>query len=246
MTKAAVYRKQGKKAQQTESRLVEAVNGIKTGRFKNCAEAASKLHISSRVTVWRRLNGKTQSRSAGHLSQRILTLAQEEVLKKWIEWLGYTGLPLSKRTICLRVKLLCGRTPKENWIYGFLRRHPDCVLGRPAGLDPRRAQAFNPTTVDAHFKMLQTLIDKKQIPLSNVFNFDEIGIQLGGGRKGSGELYFFAIRDHNRYKLKSDDLELVTVLETICADGSAEVKPCFVFAGIRFCPEWFVDEDDIL
>ncbi|PBK67996.1 hypothetical protein ARMSODRAFT_864514, partial [Armillaria solidipes] len=49
-----------------------------------------------------------------------------------------------------------------------------------------------------------------------------------------------------RYKLKSEDLELITILETTCADGTAPIKPCFVFQGKLFCAEWFNTEDDIL
>jgi hypothetical protein len=82
--------------------------------------------------------------------------------------------------------------------------------------------------------------------LRNLHNFDEIGIQLGGGCKGTGELFFFAVQDRNKYKIKSDDLELVTILETVCADGTSTVKPCFVFSGVKMCKEWFVEEDDIL
>ncbi|KAF8836036.1 hypothetical protein BDN67DRAFT_873980, partial [Paxillus ammoniavirescens] len=49
-----------------------------------------------------------------------------------------------------------------------------------------------------------------------------------------------------KYKLKSDDLELVTVLETICADGTATVLPCFVFSGTNHSAEWYELDDGIL
>lgn len=62
-----------------------------------------------------------------------------------------------------------------------------------------------------------------------MFNFDEIGVQLGGDRKGTGELYFFGAADKSWYKIKSEDLELVTILKTICADSSTTVWPCIIF-----------------
>ncbi|KAK7448096.1 hypothetical protein VKT23_013854 [Stygiomarasmius scandens] len=81
----------------------------------------------------------------------------------------------------------------------------------------------------------------------NLYNVDEIGVQLGGGRNGaSNELFFYSERDQNRYKLKSDDLELITVLETACADGTAPIKPCFVFKGKLFCQEWSTVDPEIL
>ncbi|KAI0311471.1 hypothetical protein OF83DRAFT_1036691, partial [Amylostereum chailletii] len=77
--------------------------------------------------------------------------------------------------------------------------------------------AFNFTTVNHHFKLLQCLLDDEDIPACNIHNYDEIGIQMGGGRKGTGELFFFATRDKAKYKIKSDNLELVTIIESICA-----------------------------
>ncbi|TFY78017.1 hypothetical protein EWM64_g5991 [Hericium alpestre] len=73
---------------------------------------------------------------------------------------------------------------------------------------------------------------------------DKIGIQLGGGHKGTGEQFFFAIKDKSKYQIKSDDLELVTILESVCADGTAPIKPCFVFSSVKMCESWFEEQDD--
>ncbi|KAI0344631.1 hypothetical protein BDW22DRAFT_1406244 [Trametopsis cervina] len=97
-----------------------------------------------------------------------------------------------------------------------------------------------------HFKKLQAIFREREIPWENLHNADEIGMQLGGGRKGSGELYFFAAADRSRYLQQSDSLELITILESICGDGSASVKPCFVFAGVRMYEEWFEVDSEIL
>ncbi|THU84575.1 hypothetical protein K435DRAFT_687196, partial [Dendrothele bispora CBS 962.96] len=113
-------------------------------------------------------------------------------------------------------------------------------------LDPKRAKAFNFTTVNHHFNLLEKLLEERGIPWENVYNMDEKGIQLGGGRKGSQEKYFFARDDKIMYRLQSDELQLVTVLDVVCADGSADVKPCFVFSGTTKCREWFEVDDDIL
>jgi len=149
-----------------------------------------------------------------------------------VKFLALSGMPLSKRTLGPKVFALCGKTPSRKWVYRFLHRHSDCTLGRPVGLDPAHAKCFNYTTVNEHFIRLQNVFDGNGIPLRNLHNFDEIGCQIGGGRKDTGELYLFPTRDQSRYKIKSDDLELVTILETICADGTSTVKPCF---GILRC-----------
>ncbi|KIK73406.1 hypothetical protein PAXRUDRAFT_81286, partial [Paxillus rubicundulus Ve08.2h10] len=40
------------------------------------------------------------------------------------------------------------------------------------------------------------------------------------------------------YKFESDNLELVTVIECVCADGT-KLQPAFVFAGKEQCPSWW-------
>ena len=72
---------------------------------------------------------------------------------------------------------------------------------------------------------------------------DEKGIQMGGGRKGTRTKYFFAADDKIKYKLQSDDLQLVTVIETICADGTAKIGPGFVFPGTTKHRKWFEEQD---
>jgi hypothetical protein len=113
-----------------------------------------------------------------------------------------------------KITALCGRKPSRRWIYRFLRRHPDCTLGRPA-LDSKRAHAFNFATAQKHFSIFQEALDNNgnPIPASNIYKFDEIGIQIGGRRKGSGEQFLYAHDDRLKCKLSSEDLELVIILE---------------------------------
>jgi hypothetical protein len=55
---------------------------------------------------------------------------------------------------------------------------------------------------------------------------DEKGIQMGGGRKNNGKKYCFPKLLQTKYIMKSDNLELVTVLELVSAAG-AVVSPLF-------------------
>ena len=73
---------------------------------------------------------------------------------------------------------------------------------------------------------------------------DEKGVQMGGGRKGTCTKYFFSRDDKMKYKLQRDDLQLVTIIEAICADGTAEIGPGFVFPGMTKHSKWF-DETDM-
>ena len=51
---------------------------------------------------------------------------------------------------------------------------------------------FNFTTVKQHFEDLDAILKKYDIPWENVYNMDEKGIQLGGGRKSDGRNFYFS------------------------------------------------------
>ena len=73
---------------------------------------------------------------------------------------------------------------------------------------------------------------------------DEKGCQRGGGRKLSARKYIIPRTRRPHYQHKSENLELVTIIECVSADGSA-LKPGFVFSGKEFSPEWFEVDDEI-
>ena len=140
---------------------------------------------------------------------------------------------------------LSDRQLSKTWLRGFKARHPKLALSRAAGLDPKRAHAFNRATVENYFKALQDILIQYGIKWRNVY-MDEKSIQLGGGSKGRRRKYFFdrRLRAKFRVRMRSANLQLVTIIECVCADGSA-APPGFVFGGHgSFCPEWFEGLED--
>lgn len=182
-----------------------------------------------------------QSRPPGeaHESQQLLTDKQEDALVEWLEHLCGTAHPVEKRGILDKAESLCGKKPSMGWVTLFLRRHPEIKLGRPSGLDPQRAWAFNKNVVQHHFQLLAEIVEEHEIPIENIYNMDEKGCQLGGGRKARQQKYFISRTKRPQYRKHSSNLELITILECVCADGSSELFPGFVFSGKEFSPEWF-------
>ena len=120
------------------------------------------------------------------------------------------------------------RTPSTNWIRKFIQKNADQIAKKRArGLDPKRAQAFTKDAVKSHFEKLESLIVGQSIPPENIYNEDEKGIQLGGGRKNLPLRYIFSRKDRDKYVVRSDSLVLVMLLEAISVDGVA-VPPLFV------------------
>ena len=93
---------------------------------------------------------------------------------------------------------------------------------------------LNQTAVDGFFKTVKELIEEYAIPPKNIYNMDEKGIQL---RLGKRVLAFF---DHNQkdvHNVEDGNQELVTVIETVCADGTA-LCPSVIFKVKRRDLEW--------
>ena len=127
----------------------------------------------------------------------------------------------------------------------FLKHHPDIVLSSASGFDPKHAKAFNRPVVNHYFDQLTSLVKTLDIPIGNIYNMDEKGCQRGGGKRGSHRKYLYSRRQHAKYRHCSANLELITIIEAICADGT-ELKPGFVFPGSSFSPEWFDNHSDIV
>ncbi len=101
-------------------------------------------------------------------------------------------------------------------------------MARPNNLCPTRAKCFNEPTVQKHFRELRKIKERYNIRPENTYNIDEKGIQTGGGHTKSNKKFFFAANNNARYRLRSADLELVTVLETVSSTGKS-LTPRFVF-----------------
>lgn len=201
--------------------------------------AATARHFSiSYTTLRNRFQGHTKPRKESHGHQQNISPEQETVLVAWLEHLGTTGHPVCKRTIKRRVEFMCGKKPGRNWVYRFLGRHPQIILSKPSGLDPKRARAFNRPSVQKYFEKLKETIENFGIPTENIYNMDEKGCQRGGGKKGTCRKCFYSRLTRSKYKHRSANLELITIIECISADGK-ELLPGFVFEGQQYDPEWF-------
>jgi transposase len=239
-----------------EERIQKAIQSLKDNTFKKVSQAARHFGVS-RYTVRHRIDGTHGPASKGQAKNRLLTEAQEEALCEWALYMAEIGEPMSKQALRAKVaelsKILQEKTtqtgkrhlPSKKWVYAFLDRNPQLAMRRPTGLDAVRARNFNPSVVSRHFHLLGEFLKKYDIPPENMYNMDEKGIQLGGGRKLDGTRYIFSQDQRNRVKTQGASLELVTTIECVAADGS-NLKPCFVFTGKNVLHEGYFEEDGVL
>ena len=222
-----------------ENDFQEAIEAWDSGQFNSLAACARQFDVPY-DTFRRRVLGHTRPHSSAHENQQILTSAEEEVLIKYMVYSGQTGHACSVGSLRHAVKELSNREnlPSRDYIYALLKRHPELKLKKPSTIDPKRARAFNRPVVEHHFKLLDEFLKENNISWDNVWNMDEKGLQAGGGRKNNGRKYFYSREQRSQLRIKDDELELVTVIQCVSANGGV-MPPGFVFAGKRMCPNWF-------
>lgn len=64
----------------------------------------------------------------------------------------------------------------KDWLYGFLRRHPEISLRKPESTSIYRITAFNKVEVERFFGLLEQLMTRFNFPPERTFNMDETGI----------------------------------------------------------------------
>lgn len=163
--------------------------------------------------------------------KQLLSVNEKKVLVDWIIFLADIGHPVDKRLIQKKLYNMMGKKPSRSWIQLCVFWHPKTLkFGRPSELDQKWAQAFNHPVMEHCLYKLHEIIQDKCIPIYNIFNFDEKGCQHGGGRKSNGRKYFIPCVQQPAYLVKNANLELVTCLHCVPADGTA-LCPGFVFWG---------------
>ncbi|KAH9944837.1 hypothetical protein B0H21DRAFT_862180 [Amylocystis lapponica] len=103
-------------------------------------------------TLRNRYLGKHRPARKAHSAQMLLSPEQEQTLVSWMAKDAREAHPWSRVKLKLRVQEMVGRRPSDDWVKAFNRRNADVLRFRTtSGLDPKRAQCFNPTTVAEHF-----------------------------------------------------------------------------------------------
>jgi hypothetical protein len=186
-----------------------------------------------RSTLANRLNG-VQTWKEAHEHERRLTISQEEIVVEWVKVMGRRGLPVTGEVLTDYARDICGKEMGKNWSRKFVERHTDLKIKRTTTLEDCRARSLNPTIVADFFEVLKTVILEYDIPRENIYNADEKGIQLGIGQSVA------AIVDRSQktvQQVENGNREMVTVIETVCADGTA-LPPSVIFQGARRNLEW--------
>ncbi|KAJ4488693.1 hypothetical protein C8J55DRAFT_486935 [Lentinula edodes] len=97
-----------------------------------------------------------------------------------------------------------------------------------------RARALTPAAVSGFYDILDNTVSEYHITPENIYNMDEKGIQLGIGARTA------VLVDRNQKSVASiepGNRDLVTIIETVCADGTA-LHPSVIFEARRRDARW--------
>jgi hypothetical protein len=224
-----------------ETTIQDALHAIRTKGLRpngrpqySFRQAAQDYGIPHRYqTLTQRFHGR-KTREAISQSQQRLTQSQETRLVEWIKEMGRRGIPMTPGLVLGQASDIYGQKLGGTWLSSFRKRNPSLKSCWAGGVDVCCAQAVNPNVVQRFYDILQDLVNTYEIPYENIYNMDEKGILLGVGKKVK------VLVDRNQQTIKrieDGSRELVTVLETICADGTA-LPPSFVFKGVKRDLEW--------
>ncbi|KAJ7031848.1 DDE superfamily endonuclease-domain-containing protein [Mycena alexandri] len=205
--------------------LKEAVKAVtqsgltNAGHPKFSLRAAAKHYDVPRSTLQARYNGR---------------LTGELVLKKWIGVMAKRGVPLTLTAVAEYASSILGEDVPVSWARAFRARHPGLKACWTTGLESCCARCLNRALVLEYFDILEELQLEYNFPPENIYNMDEKGIQMGVGVR---QMVLVDRDQKTVYHVEDGNRELVTVIETTCADGTT-LPPSVIYKGKTRDLEW--------
>jgi hypothetical protein len=148
--------------------------------------------------------------------------------------MGVHGVPLSLTAVAEYASVILDKPVSDAWACKFRARHGDLKTRWTTGLEACRAKSLNRTQVAEFYDILSGLVTEFKIKPKDMYNMDEKGIQLGIGQR----TLVLVDRDQKTVQQVEDgNRELVTVIETVCADGSF-LPPSVIYKGKKRDLEW--------
>ncbi|MES9905044.1 MAG: helix-turn-helix domain-containing protein [Sedimenticola sp.] len=148
---------------------------------------ASSVYDIPKSTLWRHINSDVQD--PVFLGRKpVLSMEQEIELCEHIKQMESVLFGLSTDDVRSLAYQFCqlndiahpfSEMKKKagwDWLYGFLKRHPDLKLRTPEAVSFARATGFNKPQVQRFFNKLATILDREKLPATQIYNMDETGM----------------------------------------------------------------------
>jgi hypothetical protein len=176
-----------------------------------------------------------------------LTAEEAENIINFAIEIAQRGFPLSPRRLKEHCEAVLQHRLGKNfpegglgrdWGNRFITKHHNRLgMYWSNALDSSRGRAVNPVTKEEYFRILKEAREKNNIPDELVYGADETGIQAG---IGVTERVIGPAGAKIQHQQRSGTRENITVLPTICADGTS-LAPTVIYKGEAFQTKWLQD-----
>ena len=204
----------------------------------------SKANNVDRTTLARHINNTQTTRTKMSGTQQKLSPQEEGVLIEAVIKQGRLGFPLTHDRVERVVNTILGYQAGtdsdvgKNWVDRFITRHEDQLHTYwTKHLPGNRAGAVNPTNIRSWEDIIEEEVVVPGIRPEDMYGMDETYMppefaQMRRVIAGKGKSI--------QYEQGGSSRQTITVLATICADGST-LPPNVIFKAARLVPEWFDD-----
>ena len=218
--------------------VAQALVDLQQGRFTS-RRACARAYGISEITLRRREQNPSSTRTNAAIPKRSVTPWQEELLSAWIlnsEQCGHAVTFTQLREFVTLLNRSSGGTDcGHNWVGRFLARRPDLRSKIGKKIDTLRIQNTNPELLKLWFESLCSLMQRISVHHSNIWNMDETGIALG---VCSNQRVIGSSSTTQTYIRTPENREWVSILECISAIGQ-KIAPVVIFKGKSLQTSWF-------
>jgi hypothetical protein len=235
--------------QKSSSRPAPSLQVALNQAQKEYLDQTGKVIKLNKSRVHRRVHGGKSRQEAADDRSWLTPEETKTVVDLAIEYAD-RGFPLSHRRLKEHVDMILRarlgeRFPAEGvgkqWTARFVSDNERLHMYWSRALDKSRARAVNPTTKAEYFDLLEQVIEGKggsdKIPDELIWGADESGFQKGIGQR---ERVIGGKGKKTQHQQRSGDRENITVLVTICGDGTTH-PPAVIFKGEGFQVKWRQD-----
>jgi hypothetical protein len=191
---------------------------------------ATEIFNVDRTTLSRRHHNKQQSVLDAHKEQMLLDPQEEKELVEYIQGLSASGLAPTRSMIKNIASEVSQWEVSRSWVERFLRRNRDQLSPKyTTGIDYNRFKTDTEHSYHTYFDLLYAKMQQYDVDAENVYNMDEKGFLLGKTLR-TKRIFSKQLWEQKKVTaaLQDSSREWITVLATICADGSW-VDPAVIF-----------------
>jgi len=206
----------------TEKQILEACASIRGQKKPNITRLARDFNVPM-YRLRNRINSR-DSCSTRQQATQALDKAQERAVIQWIRYLDKLHLSptTSMVTDCANTILKRNTesspppTVGKNWVYSFISRLPtDLLYVKQKPMDKDRILAEELSDMVNWFDRLEVI---QKVGLSNIYNFDETGTQIGQTKP---QKVITTNRERARYIAGGGHAESISAIEFIAANGDS-------------------------